>query len=66
MGLITTVYTMATQDLIAMEYQGQEVLIPVNDDIIKGVNRQEKVMNVSLPEGLVDVYTCLLYTSRCV
>ena len=57
LGLITTVYTMATQDLIAMEYQGQEVLIPVNDDIIKGVNRQEKVMNVSLPEGLVDVYT---------
>jgi 16S rRNA processing protein RimM len=48
---------MATQDLIAMEFQGQEVLIPVNDAMIQGVNRPEKTLNVTLPEGLVEVYT---------
>lgn len=57
LGVVTTVYSMATQDLVAMEYQGQEVLIPVNDAMIEGVNRQEKVLKVTLPEGLVEVYT---------
>jgi 16S rRNA processing protein RimM len=57
LGIVTTIYSMATQDLIAMEFQGQEVLIPVNDAMIQGVNRPEKTLNVTLPEGLVEVYT---------
>ncbi|MCU0341541.1 MAG: ribosome maturation factor RimM [Spirosomaceae bacterium] len=56
LGLVKTVYTMAIQDLIAMQYQGQEVLIPVNDDIVLGVERDKKILNVNLPEGLIDVY----------
>nr|WP_310586472.1 ribosome maturation factor RimM [Runella sp.] len=56
LGTVTTVYTMSTQDLIAMNYNGHEVLIPVNDTIVPGINRQQKVLNVRLPEGLLDVY----------
>jgi len=56
LGKITTVYSMSTQDLIAMDYQGNEVLIPVNDDIVLNANRTQKTLQVRLPEGLVDVY----------
>jgi 16S rRNA processing protein RimM len=56
LGTVSTVYSMSTQDLISMDYHGHEVLIPVNDTIVPGINRQQKVLNVRLPEGLLDVY----------
>lgn len=56
LGTVKAVYTMNIQDLIAMHYQGQEVLIPVNDDIVLGVEREQKILKVSLPEGLIEVY----------
>jgi 16S rRNA processing protein RimM len=56
LGTVTSVYTMTTQDLIAMQYQGQEVLIPVNDDIVTGIDRDNKWLLTNLPEGLVDVF----------
>lgn len=57
LGTVTTVYTMSTQDLIAMEYRGNEVLIPVIDDIVPKIDRALKILHVALPEGLLDVYT---------
>ena len=57
LGTVATVYTMATQDLIAMNYQGKEILIPVNDTIVPKIDRELKILHVSLPEGLLDVYT---------
>ena len=57
LGKVKTVYTMPIQDLIAMPYNGHEVLIPVNDEIIPKVNREAKILYVNLPEGLLEVYT---------
>lgn len=34
----------------------QEVLIPVIDEFVESVNRNEKILRVSLPEGLIDLY----------
>ncbi len=56
LGIVATVYSMSTQDLIAMNYHGHEVLIPVNDTIVPSINREQKILNVRLPEGLLDVY----------
>ncbi|TAE25535.1 MAG: 16S rRNA processing protein RimM [Cytophagales bacterium] len=56
LGTVKAVYTMATQDLIAMDYEGQEVLIPINSDIVPSINRAEKQLNVNLPDGLLEVY----------
>ncbi len=56
LGTVTTVYAMPTQDLVAMHYQGQEILIPINSAIVQGVDRAAKKLNVTLPEGLLDVY----------
>ncbi|OIN59931.1 ribosome maturation factor RimM [Arsenicibacter rosenii] len=56
LGTVTTVYNMDTQDLIEMSYQGKEVLIPINSDIVHTVDRTNKTLNVTLPDGLLDVY----------
>ena len=56
LGTVASVMTMATQDLIAMDYKGQEMLIPINSAIVKTVDREAKTLNVALPDGLLAVY----------
>lgn len=34
----------------------KEILIPINDEFLKDVNRQEKKITVTAPEGLIDLY----------
>ncbi len=36
--------------------EGKEVLIPINDDIVKKVDRKKKQITVLSPEGLLDIY----------
>jgi 16S rRNA processing protein RimM len=57
LGIITAVYTSNQQDLIAMDYQEVEVLIPINDDIVKSVDKEKKELYTNLPDGLLEVYT---------
>jgi 16S rRNA processing protein RimM len=57
LGEVEDVFGMAHQDLIAMDYNGEEVLIPVLDNIVLTVDRKLKHLHVHLPEGLLDIYT---------
>lgn len=56
LGIVQGVYAMNAQDLIAMDYQGKEVLIPINSDIVRTVDRATQKLNVVLPDGLLDIY----------
>ncbi len=56
LGEVVTVFTMPNQDLISSMYQGKEILIPINNHIIKSVNKQKKEVSVDLPDGLLDIY----------
>lgn len=56
LGTISQVYEGSGQDLLAFEFKGKEVLVPISDDIVKTVNRQEKQISVDLPDGLIDLY----------
>ncbi|UTA66226.1 ribosome maturation factor RimM [Emticicia sp. 21SJ11W-3] len=56
LGKVLAVYTSDRQDLIAMHYEGTEILIPINDDIVKTVDRDKKELYTHLPEGLMEVY----------
>jgi 16S rRNA processing protein RimM len=56
LGIVRGVYAMNAQDLIAMDYQGKEVLIPINSEIVRTVDRANKKINVALPEGLLAIY----------
>ena len=57
LGTVTDFFAMPNQDLMAMDFQGQEVLIPVADEIILRTDKANKKIFVKLPEGLLEVYT---------
>ncbi|TXN37239.1 16S rRNA processing protein RimM [Flagellimonas hymeniacidonis] len=55
-GIIKAVNDSASQELFEAEKDGKELLIPITDDIITKVDRQNKQIHVKAPEGLVDLY----------
>ena len=57
LGKVADFYEMPNQDLMAMMYNGHEVLIPVADEIILKTDKAAKKLFVKLPEGLLEVYT---------
>lgn len=55
-GIIVGVNDNASQALFEAEKDGKKLLIPINDDIITKVDRENKTIKVTTPEGLVDLY----------
>ncbi len=55
-GHIKGVFTSNMQDLITVDHNGIEVLIPISDDLVKFADHQARQVNVDLPDGLLDVY----------
>lgn len=62
LGTVEAFYELPRQDLLAMRYKGQEVLIPVVDELVSHADETTRQLHVNLPEGLLDVY--LLPASR--
>jgi len=56
LGIVETFYELPQQDVLAMRYQGKEVLIPVVDELILHADQEKRQLHVNLPEGLLDVY----------
>lgn len=56
LGIVETFYELPQQDVLAMRYQGKEVLIPVVDELITHADQEKRQLHVNLPEGLLDVY----------
>lgn len=56
LGIVREVYALNGQDLIAMDYQGVEVLIPTAEDIVLKADKENRQLFVNLPDGLLDVY----------
>lgn len=57
-GIIKTVLDSPGQDLFQVfNEDGKEILIPMNGDILKKVDRNEKSITVEAPEGLIEIYT---------
>jgi 16S rRNA processing protein RimM len=57
LGIVKDFYDMPQQQLMAMEYLGQEMLVPVIDEVNMHADHEAKILHVSLPEGLLEVYT---------
>ena len=55
-GIINNIYEFPNQDLFGVDHQGQEVLIPINDEIIIKVDHDSNRIEMNLPDGLLDVY----------
>jgi 16S rRNA processing protein RimM len=44
------------QALFVINNNGKQVLIPIHDEIIKKVDRENKIIFIKAPEGLIDLY----------
>ena len=55
-GVITGVNDVVSQALFEVEKDDKQLLIPVTDNIIDKVDRANKTLYVTTPEGLVDLY----------
>ncbi|RTE55268.1 16S rRNA processing protein RimM [Arenibacter aquaticus] len=55
-GIIQSVNDTTSQALFEVEKGDKQLLIPVNDQIITKVDRDNKTIFVETPEGLVDLY----------
>lgn len=55
-GKISGINDSTSQALFEISKENKELLIPVNDEIITKVDRKQKTIHVTTPEGLVDLY----------
>jgi 16S rRNA processing protein RimM len=55
-GVIENVDTTGAQELFVVDKDGTEILVPVNDEFITKVDRNQKQIIVNTPEGLIDLY----------
>ena len=55
-GKITGINDNTAQAIFEIDRDGTEILIPLNDHFIKEVNREEKEIIVTTPEGLIALY----------
>ncbi len=58
LGKIQRVIDLPTNPLFeVLSDDGVEILVPMNDNVIKKVDRVNRTIEVELPEGLLDLYT---------
>ena len=55
LGPVVNVREMPTQDLLVVEHEGEEVLIPFVDEFIVDIDEEDCIMHVNLPAGLIDL-----------
>ncbi|MCR1023538.1 ribosome maturation factor RimM [Cellulophaga baltica] len=55
-GVIESVNDSTSQALFEALKDGKQLLIPINDEIITKVDRENKTIHVTTPLGLVDLY----------
>ncbi|MFV0564374.1 MAG: ribosome maturation factor RimM [Flavobacteriaceae bacterium] len=55
-GTIVAINDSTAQALFEVDNNGKTILIPMNDEFIVEVNRNNKTIVVETPEGLIDLY----------
>ena len=56
LGPISQVLEYPTQAILQVMKGKKEILIPILDQVIQKVDRDKKILNISAPEGLIDMY----------
>ena len=56
LGEILEIHEFPQQLIAAVNYKGNEVLFPLNEAIIQGIDVVKNIVSVDLPEGLLDIY----------
>src|ERR1700712_3307439 len=56
LGQITAIHEYPQQLIAAVTYKDCEVLFPLNEDTIMGIDVVKNIVKVDLPDGLLDIY----------
>ena len=56
LGPITEVLEYPTQAILQVMKGKKEILIPILDQVIQSVDRNKKILTITAPEGLIDMY----------
>jgi 16S rRNA processing protein RimM len=56
-GIIQEVIEQPHQLMVTILYNNQEAYIPLHEESLKGVNHAKKIVQVELPDGLLDLYS---------
>lgn len=55
-GKVNNVNDQTAQPLFVILKEDKEILLPINDDIVKKVDRKNQLIEVDAPEGLIELY----------
>lgn len=55
-GTLQTIIEYPAQPIFQINKEGKEILIPVIDPVIKQVDREHKILYITAPNGLIDLY----------
>ena len=55
-GIVKGVNDTTNQAILEIDRNGSEILIPLIDDFITSVDREQKKIILAVPEGLIDIY----------
>jgi len=55
-GTVSHVLELPQQSLLAIDFNGKEILVPIVEEIIKKVDRKKKTIQIDAPEGLIELY----------
>lgn len=56
LGEIKEVHEMPQQFIATVDIDGRDAMFPLNEDFIVGIDPEEKIIVLKLPEGLIDMY----------
>lgn len=56
-GVVKTIYEMPTHDMIVFDFEGNEIMIPIQNPIYKGIDKGLNTIYVHLPDGYLDVFS---------
>ncbi|MGE5316660.1 MAG: ribosome maturation factor RimM [Chloroflexota bacterium] len=55
-GNVTEVLEYPHQAVLSIAFKEKEILIPITDEIVTGVDREKKQLSTNAPEGLIELY----------
>ena len=55
-GILKSINDSTPQALFEIEHEGNEILVPVNDDFIDKLDKPNKTLHLNVPEGLIEMY----------
>ena len=55
LGPITSIMDLPEHCLAEMKHDGRDILVPLHEDLISGVEEDAKILEMVLPEGLLDL-----------